>query len=545
MRNTRWEKFSVVLAIAAGVSLLAPNLRAQEVANNATPAASAPASTADVRALSESVRELQEEVHSLSSEVSELRDELAAAKAKMAPSSKNEAGKDAATDAASVSPAPATPNSLSELASADAQPASADAQAGTPSATIEGRVATLEEDQQLTDAKLVQQDQTKVESASKYRVRFSGIVLLNLFENRGVVDNADFPGVAEEREPPYDSVGTFGASIRQSQIGVEAFGPDIAGAHTSASVKMDFAGGFPDLPNGNTMGVVRLRTGTIRLDWQNTSIVAGQDYLFFAPLAPTSYASLAVPALSYAGNLWAWAPQVRIEHRFHLADMSTVQVQGGVLDSLSGDPPVVPATYIPSWGEESGEPAYAARVSWTHPAFGEDLTIGAGGFLGRQFWGFDRRVTSWAGTLDATVPLGHLFSLSGEFYRGRAVGGLGGAVGQDVLMSGVFTDPTTVIRGLDSMGGWVQFKYKPTAKFQINAAVGDDNPFTYELDRFPSSTNYYGEMITRSLSPFANFIYQPRSDMLFSFEYRYLQTYYFQDEPYAAHHINISLGYLF
>ena len=48
------------------------------------------------------------------------------------------------------------------------------------------------------------------------------------------------------------------------------------------------------------MGLVRLRTGTFRMDWADTSVIAGQDTLFFAPLAPTSIATLAVPALSYS-----------------------------------------------------------------------------------------------------------------------------------------------------------------------------------------------------------------------------------------------------
>ena len=84
----------------------------------------------------------------------------------------------------------------------------------------------------------------------------------------------------------------------------------MAGARTSADVNLDFGGGFPDAPNGAWMGLVRMRTATVRLDWTNTSIVAGQDRLFFVPLAPTSIATLATPALSYAGNLWAWTPQV-------------------------------------------------------------------------------------------------------------------------------------------------------------------------------------------------------------------------------------------
>jgi hypothetical protein len=188
-------------------------------------------------------------------------------------------------------------------------------------------------------------------------------------------------------------------------------------------VEFDFAGGFPSTPNGVAMGVVRLRTGTIRLDWANTSIVAGQDGLFFTPLAPTSLATLAVPALSYAGNLWAWTPQVRLEHRFVFSDTSSVSVQGGILDSLSGDYPADPYIRFPTWGEMSGQPAYASRISLSQRVFGQNLTVGFGGYYARQNWGFGRIVNGWAGTTDVTLPLGKLFEFTGEFYRGRAVAG--------------------------------------------------------------------------------------------------------------------------
>jgi len=105
-------------------------------------------------------------------------------------------------------------------------------------------------------------------------------------------------------------------------------------------VKFDFGGGFPTAPNGAVMGLIRFRTGTIRLDWSNTSIIAGQDFLFFAPLEPTSLAQFAIPALSYAGNLWGWTPQVRIEHRVNFSDHSSLLFAGGILDSLTGDLPL-------------------------------------------------------------------------------------------------------------------------------------------------------------------------------------------------------------
>ena len=86
-----------------------------------------------------------------------------------------------------------------------------------------------------------------------------------------------------------------------------------------------------------------------------------------------------------------------------------------------------------------------------------------------------------------TVPMGKYFDLTGEFYRGRAVGGFGGGIGQSVLLSGPEMDPATTIRGLDSIGGWVQLKYKPKANFEMNFALGQDNPFASELRNFPAT----------------------------------------------------------
>jgi len=62
--------------------------------------------------------------------------------------------------------------------------------------------------------------------------------------------------------------------------------------------------------------------------------IAGQDNAFISPLSPTSFASLAVPTFGYAGNLWGWIPQVRVEHRFDISDGHNVTVQGGILDNL-------------------------------------------------------------------------------------------------------------------------------------------------------------------------------------------------------------------
>lgn len=477
------------------------------------------------------LRELQQQVQDLRTQVNDLRVQQTTAK-----SETEDLRRELATanlKLAALSPA--------------VQPGSGDTenvQGATEAAAISQRLEKLEENQQMADAKSAEQSQTKVESGSKYRVRLTGMVLLNMYGNHGTVDNSDFPQLATS--PGILATNkTFGGSLRQSQIGIQAFGPTIAGARTSADVEMDFAGGFPDVPNGASFGLVRLRTGTVRFDWTSTSVIAGQDGLFFSPLSPTSVATLATPALSYSGNLWGWTPQIRVEHKLTISDNSALTLQAGLLDSLSGDVPFSSYYREQSWAESSGQPGYAGRVAWSRTTGGQTLSLGAGGYYGRQDWGYGRGVDGWAGTIDAKVPLGNLFEFTGQFYRGRAIGGFGAGLGQTVIWNGSLVDPATVVYGLNSMGGWAQLKYRATPKLQFNGAFGLDNPFANELREDGGNTTIYQFPLSKNETGFVNFIYQPRSNLVFSMEYRRIKTFTLDSSANTANISNLSIGYIF
>ena len=409
----------------------------------------------------------------------------------------------------------------------------------------EQSLAKPEEEQQLLSAKLEELHQTKVESGSKYPVRLSGIVLLNLFSNHGVVDNLDFPILAVT-DRPIDTRGSFGGSLRQSLLSLEVFGPEVRGAKIGAEIQFDFAGGSPNTLGGVTLGLPRLRTGVVRMTWPSTTLVAGQDAPFFSPLSPSSIATLALPAFSYTGNLWSWIPQVRLEHRLDLTNKSSVLLQGGILDSVSGESPSSQSMRTPQAGEASRQPAYASRIAWSRHAFGREITLGFGGYYARQDWGFHRNVDAWAGTSDWTVPLSARWELTGEFYRGRAVGGLGGGMGRSAVFSGPVADQATRVLGLNSMGGWAQVKFRQSGKLEWNGAFGQDNPLASDLRIFPlSQQTYFDPSLARNRSSLLNFIYRPRSDLLFSVEYRHLRTFSLPGNYEAADHINMSLGVLF
>ncbi|HEV3206359.1 MAG TPA: hypothetical protein VGZ28_05360 [Terriglobales bacterium] len=479
-------------------------------------------------AMTAAVRELQQEVRELRTAVVELRQEAGQYRAETAQLRRQLEATHSATgpEAGSVS---------AEGAGAGVNPA--------PSNSLEQRVASLEESSQLLSSKVDDQFQTKVEAASKYRMRLSGIVLMNLFANHGVVDNQDFPTWAIPSFPNASSQ-TFGASLRQSEIGLEVFGPRLAGARTSGNLQVDFSGGFTDTPDGVNFGLVRLRIASLRMDWKNTSIVGGQDSAFFSPLSPTSFASLAVPALGYAGNLWGWIPQVRVEHRIEFSPEQYLTLQGGIMDNITGELPNSTFERPPQAGESSGQPAYAARVAWTRNIFGRPLTLGTAGYYSRQNWGFNNHVDGWAGMTDWSLPLGGRFSLTGEFYRGRALGGLGGGIGRSVLFSGN-PNPFEQLRPLNSVGGWSQLKVRASGKLEFNGAFGVDSAFADDVRAFPLSPSYFGAPLLQNRSALVNFIYRPRSDLLFSGEFRHLRTFDVDLGTPTAEQVNLMMGILF
>jgi hypothetical protein len=497
---------------ALGLLLFAGNIYSQ------TQVAGAPAAPPP-DAMTDAVRQLQDEVRELRNAVVELRSEAGQYRAETEQLRKELEARGPAQEARAQ-------NSAGSV-SAPAEPA-----------TLEERVGALEESSDLLTSKVDDQYQTKVEAASKYHLRLSGIVLLNLFSNRGYLDSQGDPTWTLP-EIPNVSGQTFGASMRQSEIGLEVFGPHFLGARTSGNLQLDFAGGSPNVPNGANFGLARLRIASMRLDWKNTSIVAGQDNAFFSPLSPTSFASLALPAFSYAGNLWGWIPQVRIEHRFNLSVGQSILLQGGIMDNVTGE---LPSNFEPfaQAGESSGQPAYASRVAWTRSIFGMPLTLGAAGYYSRQSWSFDQKIDGWAAMTDWSMPLARRISLTGEFYRGRAIGGLGGAVGRSVLFSGT----SNQVRALNSVGGWSQLKFSATSKLEFNGGFGVDNPFAGDVRGFPLSPGFPAPLL-QNRSSVVNVIYRPRSDLLFSGEYRHLRTFDIDAASPTADQLNLMMGILF
>jgi hypothetical protein len=414
----------------------------------------------------------------------------------------------------------------------------------TPSPAEPPTVAAADQDPNFLAAKVAELHQDKVESASKYPVKLSGLVLFNAYRNSGSLDIQDLPNLAFPSFPGFPD-GSIGATLRQTLLGIDATGPKIFGARSSASVEIDFAGGSPTTSYGVTAGLLRMRTADIALDWEKTSLHIGQDTPFFSPLSPTSYATVLEPAMAWSGNLWVWTPQIELERRISLRPNSNLVLQGGILDPLTEETPPFQGR-VPTAGEATRVPAAAGRIAIDRSSADHlPFTIGFAGYRARQRYQDFNQLDSWTVNADLKMPFGKHLELSGEWYDGQAVGGLGGGIWTSVIYPEA-DPPYSAVHPLRSTGGWVQLKVKPVHRVQINGAFGQDENFGSSLRFFPIP--WAGSEFTafkKNRTELLNFIYEPNSFLLFAAEYRHLLTVPAQGEGASGDHLNLGAGVRF
>jgi hypothetical protein len=418
-------------------------------------------------------------------------------------------------------------------------------QANTSAAgQLQQAVTQIREEQDVLSAEVRQHEQTKVESASKFPVRFHGLVLFNAFVNEGVVDQPDLPTSALERAPG-QSHGSAGAGLRQTMLSFEGTGPTLWKGHLFADASMDFFGGITAGSLSAPAGLVRMRTAGISWEWANDLLRAGYDGPLISPLSPDSLANVAQPSLAWSGNLWVWAPQLRWEHRITLAEDRQAGFEFGLYDPSYGFHYSDAAYGAVSPGEAARQPGYEMRLSYRAGKDSRALQLGAAGYYDCKNYGSGQTVDAWAGATDWRLPVAGHGQWSGEFYRGRGIGSLGGGAYRDAYAYIDTGTGKTDIGGLDSIGGWTQGQWRFTQTMQLNVAAGQDTGYASELriSTPPGSNALYYYARNRSLM--ANFIYRPWSSIVLSPEYRRLTSWPIAGHANWADVYTVSAGYQF
>jgi hypothetical protein len=419
-------------------------------------------------------------------------------------------------------------SALANASSAESGPAKPPQSAPEPAAAA---LQKLQERQAMQETEIAVHDQTKVESESRYPVKITGLILLNGFVNTGAVDMPATPTLA------IPGAGSTGASLRQTVLGIDAQGPRLFGAQSYANLRVDFDGrpgtgsateGYSGYYSANSM-LLRLRTARAALQWSRTEAFFSLDRPIFSPDMPASLTAVAEPPLAWSGNLWTWNPQLGLTQDFAPAESRGFRLQAALIDA--GDAPLSPfvnapaGAVPPSGAEQSRRPGVEARLAWLGQEHDlERNHFGVGGYFAPHRSSLGYSFNSWAGTLDAKVLLPARLQFTGSFYRGLALGGLGGGAYKDFGYRYDDDSGTYYFRPLDDIGGWAQVKEKLNERLEFNAAFGMDNVFASELRPFYVPDASMAQNLARNRTYTGNVIYSPSAYLLFSIEYRHLQS---------------------
>jgi len=163
-------------------------------------------------------------------------------------------------------------------------------------------------------------------------------------------------------------------------------------------------------------------------------------------------------------------------------------------------------------------------------------------FLGR----YD--VAGWGGMADWKLVFVPHTELSGQFFTGRGLDGFGGvpvigAVSPNPVQYATIAAP--ILANLGVIGGWSQFKVKVDARSEFNVAAGTGGRNSSGLRAAAAQYPFLASIPARNQMFFVNYIFRPRSDLLFSTEYRRLRTYSIGGSPDTAGQFGLAVGFLF
>ena len=390
-------------------------------------------------------------------------------------------------------------------------------QAAQPSNTPPA-VEAASEREQVTENRIEELAQTKVEASQRYPIRLTGVALFNAFSNGAYNGGAQDPTAASASAGPRNS----GATLRQTILGLTYHGPQtFLGGTVSGSLYMDFFGGTSDSLNH----LLRLRLATIQLDWPNTTFAVGQDKPLVSRREPNSFAQVGVSPLTDAGNPWLWRPQARIEQRFRFSEKTTLSAEAGVFQTKES---AGQTGYVAS-EIESTRPALEARVNVKHdfgggrifeiaPVFHTSTSHILGKSIPSRLYGVDWLIK----------PLAKV-EITGMVFRGQNFANLG-------ALGGLNVTPEDQVLAVHGSGGWAQLRYLATPKLSFDFYGGQQDDRNRDLTHGAIGKNqYYAVNVMYLLAP----------NVVAAFEVGQAHTTYLGLGNRLNNHYDLALAYLF
>ena len=380
--------------------------------------------------------------------------------------------------------------------------------------------APLAERVEVQEHRIEEQAQSKVEASQKMPLTLTGMLLFNAFHNGRQSGTFQYPTRAQLVTGPSSSA----ASLRQTVLGLKFQGPGLPGGGTvSGTFYMDFFAGTGNDPFNH---LLHIRTATVDLNWNNTTLSVGQDKPIFAPREPDSLAQVGISPLTSAGNLWDWQPQIRLEHRWHFGEQAGLRAQGGVYLTSELDANV-PALYARTL--ERARPGYEGRAElW---AGNEQRRIEiAPGFQLSSTHVAGTTVPSRLVSMDWLIRPAPMVDLTGAWFRGQNVANTG------ALRQGFSIRAPGIAIPVHSQGGWAQVTWRAAPRLTFHLYGGQQHDRAADL---------LGTGVSRNFLYAGNWMYRLAPNVIASFEASQVRTTYLTGRLRLNNHYDLALAYLF
>ncbi len=301
----------------------------------------------------------------------------------------------------------------------------------------------------------------------------------------------------------------FNMTAKETRIGLNLDGPEIAGIRTTGKIEADFYGKAGD---ANTP-VPRLRLAYLDLAGDyGLSARIGQDWETFILVAPRI---INFSFLADAGALGLRRPQVRLTKETDLggaklvAKVAAARTIGQDIDGGGSDD-----------GADADYPTFQGNIYLESKLLTDRATkFGVSGHWGAEVTDTvssnkvveqdTKSYKTWSIQGNAYLPLTDILTLQGSIWAGENLDTYFGGIGQGINQS--------LETGIKAKGGWIQALVDITPAWNVNIGFGLDDPDNGDLNNGDRSRN-------RTI--FANTYYAINSAVTIGVEYTYMTTSY-------------------
>lgn len=305
-----------------------------------------------------------------------------------------------------------------------------------------------------------------------FDIDWYGYVKLDASYDQNLTSHGNFAMWVQPQSADQNTDEQFNMTHKQTRFGAALKGVGYSDVDLGGNIEFDLYGSG----GAENKALLLLRHAFFSLDHGPMQLVAGQTWDLVAPLNP---ATLNYPVLWGCGNAGYRRPQVRFTYTGELNPNTNVKVASGIFRTIGSDltPTFTLSTEVSDGsddGTDAGMPTVQGLVDFTHKsASGMSLRAGVSGLWGRLkaegTLGSNENYTSQGVFGHFQASFGN-FGFAGEAFSGTNLGGYNAGINNG-----------NTIDGVNAVGGWGYFWFKPHTQWTLAAGGGMDDPDDNDL----------------------------------------------------------------